>query len=436
MALEVGQVQSEWVKAHEALSRLARTRAAADAEEGRWLLAALRSAAHVHLGFGSFGEYAERLFGYTARSTQEKLRVAEALEELPAIARALEGGELNWSAVRELTRVAVASTEREWLKTARGRTVHQLEALVAGKLPGDSPASPAKLAARRHVLRFEVSPETLCLFRETLQKLRPSSPTPLDHDAALLLMARQVLAGPRDQGRSSYQVALSVCPACGEGRQQASGEPVPVGPDVVAMADCDGQHLGLIQTSAANESVYSNESVRSLSPWRTRPLKRARCPNSTPKATQPTPAPRSSRASQRFETRRLCPRARISLPSGRVPSPASPWFVYILRCADDTLYTGIARDVAARLRAHEAGRGARYTRSRGPLSLCAVRRCLSKGQALRLEHCIKQLSRVEKQALLRGRRLSAFARICETKRAARARKPGSPARAAQSSGAV
>src|SRR3954453_19630759 len=80
--------QSEWVVAHEALSRLARERAAADAEEGRWLLAALRSAAHVHLGYGSFGEYVERLFGYKPRSTQEKLRVAEALEELPAISRA------------------------------------------------------------------------------------------------------------------------------------------------------------------------------------------------------------------------------------------------------------------------------------------------------------------------------------------------------------
>src|SRR3954470_17593615 len=64
--------QSEWVVAHEALSRLARERAAADAEEGRWLLAALRSAAHVHLGFGSFSEYAERLFGYKPRSTQER----------------------------------------------------------------------------------------------------------------------------------------------------------------------------------------------------------------------------------------------------------------------------------------------------------------------------------------------------------------------------
>src|SRR4051812_40524520 len=96
-----------WQVAHEALSRLARARAAADAEEGCWLLAAQRAAVHVHLGYASFPEYVERLFGYKPRSSQEKLRVAEALEASPAPAQALSTGELSWSAVRELTRVAV-----------------------------------------------------------------------------------------------------------------------------------------------------------------------------------------------------------------------------------------------------------------------------------------------------------------------------------------
>ena len=75
------------------------------------------------------------------RTTQEKLRVAEGIEELPAIAQALASGMLNWSAVRELTRVAVPETESAWLDAARGKTVHQLEALVAGKSPGDEPSS-------------------------------------------------------------------------------------------------------------------------------------------------------------------------------------------------------------------------------------------------------------------------------------------------------
>lgn len=86
------------------------------------------------------------------------------------------------------------------------------------------------------------------------------------------------------------------------------------------------------------------------------------------------------------------------------------WFVYIARCNDGSLYTGIARDVLLRIAAHNAGRGARYTRGRGPLSVCAQRRCTSKGDALRLELAVKRLPRPDKETLLAGRRLAVFAR--------------------------
>jgi len=56
-----------------------------------------------------------------------------------AIAAALEQGSLNWSAARELTRVAVVESEREWLEAARGKTVHPMQSLVAGKISGDRP---------------------------------------------------------------------------------------------------------------------------------------------------------------------------------------------------------------------------------------------------------------------------------------------------------
>jgi len=255
---------SDWVRAHEALSNLAKKRAALDAEEGRWMLVALRTAAHVHLGFGSFGEYVERLFGYKPRSTQEKLRVAEALEELPATAAELESGALSWSAVRELTRVATGETEQSWLEAPRGKTVHQLEALVAGKERGATPSSVPRPEARTHVLRFEVAAATLCLFRDAIEKLRRDSGASLDDDAALMLMARHVLGGPADEGHASYQIALSVCPACSQGYQQACGELVPVGADVVAMGECDGQHLGPVPAAKNTEVQVDGAPGQSL----------------------------------------------------------------------------------------------------------------------------------------------------------------------------
>src|SRR5690349_22153618 len=112
-----------WQRAHEELVRLAAKRAGLDYEEGRWLLRAERAGAHERLGYGSFREYAERLFGYSARLVQEKLRVAEALEGLPLLARELEQGKLSFSVVRELSRVATAATERTWFEAAVGKSV-------------------------------------------------------------------------------------------------------------------------------------------------------------------------------------------------------------------------------------------------------------------------------------------------------------------------
>jgi putative endonuclease len=86
------------------------------------------------------------------------------------------------------------------------------------------------------------------------------------------------------------------------------------------------------------------------------------------------------------------------------------WFVYMARCADGSIYTGIARDVVARIRAHDLGKGARYTRGRGPLVVAAVRRCIGKREALRLELAVKALTRAEKERLTVGRRLGVLAR--------------------------
>lgn len=91
------------------------------------------------------------------------------------------------------------------------------------------------------------------------------------------------------------------------------------------------------------------------------------------------------------------------------------WTVYLVRCADDTLYCGITNDLAGRLAAHEAGKGAKYTRGRGPLVLVATRRCRDKGLALRIEHAVKRLPRREKLRL-DARRLAEIARAAAAKK--------------------
>ena len=80
-------------------------------------------------------------------------------------------------------------------------------------------------------------------------------------------------------------------------------------------------------------------------------------------------------------------------------------FVYIVRCKDGSLYTGTARDPIARQRAHNSGRGARYTSGRRPVRLVYTEVCASVGDALRRERALKRLSRAQKVALItRSRR--------------------------------
>jgi len=78
------------------------------------------------------------------------------------------------------------------------------------------------------------------------------------------------------------------------------------------------------------------------------------------------------------------------------------WSLYILRCRNGELYTGIAVDVAKRFEAHCAGKGAKYTRGRGPLTLVYQEVCGTHSEALKREYWIKMLTRQEKEALIRS----------------------------------
>ena len=80
--------------------------------------------------------------------------------------------------------------------------------------------------------------------------------------------------------------------------------------------------------------------------------------------------------------------------------PPVTWHLYLIRCADGSLYTGITTDVERRLRDHRSHRGAKYLRGRGPLELVYSRPVGQRGLALRLEHRIKALGREAKGRLL------------------------------------
>ena len=84
--------------------------------------------------------------------------------------------------------------------------------------------------------------------------------------------------------------------------------------------------------------------------------------------------------------------------NGRMSS--APYYVYILECADGSLYTGIATDVKRRFDEHTSGKGSKYVHARGAKKVLYAEQCADKGAALRRELAIKKLSRVQKMTLI------------------------------------
>jgi hypothetical protein len=241
-------------------------RAGLEEQECQLLRAVEREKVHDHLGMG-FTEYVERFIGLSPRETRERLRVARLLVGLPATAAAFREAEIGWSVARELTRVLIPATERVWLKAVKGKVASEVEEMVAGRSLGDLPTDPQDEKKVRHVLRVELSAESMATFREAIAKLRKDG---LDEDSAYLEMARAVLA-PSDTGKSSYQLTVNQCQDCGRAQQLADGKMVPVEAAVLEAACCDGNDISggrarQSVTPAVRRQIFARDNHRCTVP--------------------------------------------------------------------------------------------------------------------------------------------------------------------------
>ena len=90
-------------------------------------------------------------------------------------------------------------------------------------------------------------------------------------------------------------------------------------------------------------------------------------------------------------------------PAKKKKKKAAAWLLYVLKCRDNTLYTGITTDVSRRVEQHNSGSASHYTRSRIPVKLIFSEPCRGRSQALKKEYAMKQLSRKEKEEYIRDR---------------------------------
>ena len=154
-----------------ALRDLAQQQAALDADEAHWLRLADQKNVWPQLGYVHALEYLEDVFGYAPRTAMERLRVARELGRLSRLEDALRAGELSYSAVRELSRVATPETVERWLEAARGRRFRDVEQMVSGRRKGDKPDDAPDPACVKHRLVLELDGESLAIWRQMQQVL-------------------------------------------------------------------------------------------------------------------------------------------------------------------------------------------------------------------------------------------------------------------------
>jgi hypothetical protein len=250
----------DWHDIDRELRSIARRQSGLDAE----LMRALREAERVglwrHRGCVSMMEYLARVFVYSPRVAQERLRTARKLEQLPALAAALAEHELPFSAVRELTRIATPATERAWRAAARGKCLREIEDLVSGLAEGDEPGSRKKPELLRGRISYEgIESATKALERQVRKVLDGERGEHLEDNAFLAAVFELALgalatnAGPR--GRAKFQIVHYRCDDCGATAQLGGGARIPVGEAQAERAECDAEHVSLESPASPRQAL-------------------------------------------------------------------------------------------------------------------------------------------------------------------------------------
>ena len=178
------------------------------------------------LGYASIHLYAEQALSFSRSKTYEFIRLAEALDELPALKQGLESGELPWTKAREVVKVATPETEEEWLALAECKSRRELEKEVvksratrdrmkkdAGQTELIEPEREVPAAATAQSLTLRLSPLAKAKFEAMLEKLMKTHHC--DREQVLLMALESLCAeSTRVDGAAPYQVVVQHCPEC------------------------------------------------------------------------------------------------------------------------------------------------------------------------------------------------------------------------------
>jgi hypothetical protein len=203
--------------------------------------------------------------GYTPGVAAERVRVAEALDAMPALDGALASNELHYSAIREITRIATRKTERAWLAACRGKTMKEIVELLAEREPGDRPESPRKPDLRMKDKTMKLPPHVEAIVRQCRAKLEAEMGERVDEHEVIEAMGLAFLRGDSTASKSApVQIAISVCPACNVARQNGGGVAFAISPATFERAACDAQWLGNVDGHRARATQDVTPATRTF----------------------------------------------------------------------------------------------------------------------------------------------------------------------------
>jgi hypothetical protein len=230
----------EWMEIDRQMRDVARRRAALDAEELQLLREVKRAEVFKQLGYGSLIEYLERACGYAAATAYERVRVMEALEELPAMRLALRDGDVSFSAAKVLSRKVTADTEEDWLVALQGCTVREMEDALRGHVAGDLPGDPPDPAVETRTIKLELTPEAYAHYLEARRALVRETGGDISDADFMAAVCRRTEAsdGPH------HQIAITVCRDCRRGWQDAGTRSIELSAHAIERACCDAIELG------------------------------------------------------------------------------------------------------------------------------------------------------------------------------------------------
>ncbi len=206
--------EADWKELHWRLRSLAQQRVALEAEEASYLVEAEDTHLYKRLGYSTMAEYMERELHYGPHAANERLRVARELIDLPLIAEQFRAGELCFSAVRELTRVATRTTEEAFLAKAHNKTARDVERMVTGLKRGDAPDAEPDLALIKKRVVLEVSLEVAERFRRARTALDKDCGERVPDNDVLDTLLRWNESPTDDVPRPAVQIAMTTCKTC------------------------------------------------------------------------------------------------------------------------------------------------------------------------------------------------------------------------------